>query len=203
MEDLTRLNSLAPPVPGFAEATRIAPERKASSLDVDSGPSSRGAPTPGITIEDLFRPQSPETLIPVTDTLSTRPTRGGVAYPFRLKVEGDDRDVNASTLTLQSVNVETPRVGEFEDEDKKLASKPSTNGVEDGVEKETTSLGITNGNEVVIEKGERPGVDRFFTAGVGELGTGKGDEQKEERPGVERFETALELQSSVANGTKA
>ena len=175
MEDLSHL---APPIPGLADATRIAPERKASPLAPStSEPSSPGLPAPGIVIEDVSRPQPPETLIPVTDTLSTRPTRGGVAYPFRLKVEGDDRDVNASTLTLQSVSVETPIVEDFKSED--------VSGVEEGQ-----------------EKGERPGVERFVTAGVGEMSS-KDGEEKSERPGVERFETAQEDLNTTTNGSKA
>lgn len=106
-DDLARL---ALPSPGLAEATRIAPERYASFLpSPKSEYSSFGdLPTPRIAVDGTAtsRPQSPETLIPTTDTLSTRPTRGGIAYPFSLKVEGGDRNVNASTATLQSVNVE-------------------------------------------------------------------------------------------------
>lgn len=206
LTELRRLSSLAPPLPGFAEATRIAPERKASGLDGDSYPSSIGAPTPGvptpgILVEDLSRPQSPETLIPVTDTLSTRPTRGGVAYPFRLKIEGDDRDVNASTLTLQSVNVQTPGVGEFEHKAENIFTQPATSGVA----AEGTEHGTANGVEKAPEQGDRPGVDRFFTAGAGDMLTAKNTEakaEKAERPGVERFETAMESQT-LAGGTQA
>ncbi|KAF1953702.1 alpha/beta-hydrolase [Byssothecium circinans] len=109
---------IAPPTPGLAEATVIAPERKASALPSPMSEfSSMGAPTPTIVFSadgEEQRPQSPETLIPGTDTLSTRPTRGGVAYPFRLKVEGDEKNANASTLTLQSVDIKTPGIEEPE-----------------------------------------------------------------------------------------
>jgi hypothetical protein len=173
-----------------------------------------GMASPGVVVQDVSRPQSPATEIPVTDTLSVRPTRGGVAYPFRLKVEGDDRDVNASTLTLQSVNVESPRANGFEH------GSPGffPGGVEHGVEKETVNE-VENEEEKEKEVGmgveagaaqERPGVDRFFTAGPGELmakndatpTTATEELQKAERPGMERYETALEDLSTIANGAK-
>ena len=52
------------------------------------------------------RPSSPPTIIPQSDTLSTRPTRDGIAYPFKLVVEGEGRDVNASTVTLTSLQAD-------------------------------------------------------------------------------------------------
>jgi len=195
-DDLVRLNSLAPPVPGLAEATRIAPERKPSNLDHGNEPSNLGVSTPGVTapgivVEDSSRPQSPETLIPATDTLSTRPTRGGIAYPFRLKVDGENRDVNASTLTLQSVNVETPRAEEF---DEGATAGTTDNPVERAAEKDNDE-----------SKEERPGVERFFTASAGEISASKdGDaEEKEERPGMERFETAQQDLTTISNETKS
>lgn len=125
-----------------------------------------------------------------------RPTRGGVAYPFRLKIEGDDRDVNASTLTLQSVNFESSR--ENVSEDANAGFFPS--GVEQETEKEERD------SEVVKQNEERPGVERFFTAGPGELMSKESKTEtadKAERPGVERFETALEDLNTVAKGSKA
>ncbi|KAF2279739.1 alpha/beta-hydrolase [Westerdykella ornata] len=189
------LNRLAPPVPGLAEATTIAPERKASPLPSPRSELSSlrpAPPTPGITIDDVARPQSPQTLIPETDTLSTRPTRGGVAYPFRLKVDkASGTEVNASTATLESFDV---RGNESEGEE--------TAG-EDVVGEEKRRMDRDSGDA------GRPGVERFVTAGTGDLlrsleagqavqeeandNVGEnddGDGEKAIRPGVERFETA-------------
>ncbi|KAJ4298952.1 hypothetical protein N0V90_004195 [Kalmusia sp. IMI 367209] len=184
MEDLAHL---APPNPKLADATVIAPERKASPL-----PSPRSeissldvAPAPTIVFSadgEVERPQSPPTLIPATDTLSTRPIRGGVAYPFRLKVEGEERNVNASTVTLQSVHLGTPGL----EEDK--------NGVLEG--------DVSVASAEAKEDAERPGVERFMTADAGELFSGKAaqeDSKGGERPGVERFETAREDLSTLAD----
>jgi hypothetical protein len=65
MEDLSKIVS-APP--GLAEATVLAPERSASPLP--SPRSELNNPPPGIVVSD--NPMSPDTLIPATDTLSTR-----------------------------------------------------------------------------------------------------------------------------------
>ncbi|KAF2438126.1 alpha/beta-hydrolase [Karstenula rhodostoma CBS 690.94] len=169
---MENLAHLAPPTPSLADATILAPERDGSN----------GAPTPSLVLPDGGeRPQSPPTLIPTTDTLSTRPTRGGVAYPFTLRVGGEG-GANASMLTLQSVNLASP-------------------GLEQGKE-----LGVVEGEgtEQVVEKGgERPGVERFETADTGALGREKNDSagqeiENVERPGVERFETAREDLGTLA-----
>jgi hypothetical protein len=143
--------------------------------------SSPALPPPGIIVSD--NPQSPNTLIPATDTLTTRPTKGGVAYPFSLKVDGPEgKDVNASTLTLASVNITTP---------------PAVDG--DHVEKQLGSViaATESVNEQVLKE-ERPGVERYFTAAPGaglfSSDVQEGKERKEgvERPGMARFETAQE-----------
>ncbi|KAF2472576.1 alpha/beta-hydrolase [Lindgomyces ingoldianus] len=185
MEDLTHL---APVAPGLADATVIAPERRASLLPFPTSPIGT---TPRIEVEDMSRPQSPETLIPLSHTLSTRPTRGGVAYPFRLKVEGEEgKEVNASTVTLQSLSV-----GEWEE--------PGTPGlVVDGEQR----VGVDGTGEKV----ERPCPERFVTAGVGDfghvddeaIGGNRGRAEKEERPGVDRPETAHEDLSTLASDRK-
>ncbi|KAF2194050.1 acetyl-hydrolase [Zopfia rhizophila CBS 207.26] len=183
------LAHLAPPTPGLAEATRIAPERKASPLP---SPNSELG-TPNIMIEDVSRPRSPETLIPVTDTLSTRPTRGGVAYPFRLKVEGGEREINASTVTLQSVGVEGETPG---------AAGEGKEGYLNG-EEDSNVEGVRDGDEGQME---RPDVERSVTAGVGELTANVSEEhaeEKGERPGMERFETAQEDLNMIANEGKS
>ena len=133
-------------------------------------------------------------MIPVTDTLTTRPTAGGIAYPFSLKIDGPDgKDVNASTLTLASVNITTPPAVD----DSQIEMQPGN---------------VAHGsvNEQVLQE-ERPGVERYFTAAPasglssGEVEEDKGnDVEKAERPPVERFETAQEdLITLTAGSSKA
>jgi len=175
LDDLSKIDL---PTPGLADATTLAPERSASPLPSPVSELSSpgiGIP-PNIIVSD--NPDNSSTIIPETDTLTTRPTAGGIAYPFSLKVDGPDgRDVNASTLTLASVNITTP---------------PAVDGNVDGEEKQLG--GMVPGGESVNErvlKEERPGVERFFTAGAGAgLFSDGVTEEKVERPGVERFETA-------------
>lgn len=185
MEDLEHL---APTIAGLAEATRCAPERKASPLPSPGieADDRKAILAPQINVEDVSRPQSPETIIPASQTLSTRPTRGGIAYPFRLKVDGEEQDANASTLTLQSVSVDPERPA--------LTDERTLGG----------SLNEDNAPAEAKEDAvDRPGVERFVTADVGELKT---EEQRQdekttdERPGVERFETAKEELGSPAHG---
>ncbi|KAF1999239.1 alpha/beta-hydrolase [Amniculicola lignicola CBS 123094] len=139
-QSMEELEHLAPPHPGFADATRIAPERLSSPLPSPGLEPERNVP--GIEVEGIegSRPQSPQTLIPESDTGSTRPTRGGVAYPFRLKVDG--REVNASTATLHSLH---SVMVEEEEEEK-------------GKEK------VVDGQVDIVGARERPGVERFVTA---------------------------------------
>jgi hypothetical protein len=154
------------------------------------------------------------TLIPDTDTLTTRPTRGGVAYPFSLKVEGEGRQANASMLTLQSVNVNT---GEERGNDV-VPMLPSPLENEEMNLESAELAALSNEEESVVpaalsdeEKSERPNMERFVTADTGGLlngmsGVSKSEGETEkttERPGVERFETAMEDLSMLANGHKA
>ncbi|KAJ4376389.1 hypothetical protein N0V83_001672 [Neocucurbitaria cava] len=190
---------IAPPAPGLAEATVLAPERRASPLPSPTSElSSPGFPPPGIIVSD--NPQSPHTLIPATDTLTTRPTKGGVAYPFSLKVDGPDgKDFNASTATLESVNIMTPAAVDVPQHEKELGA---------GVAGEAAVIGTGSVNEQVLAE-ERPGVERYFTAGpgVGLFSSGDGvqeekaavDGEKGARPPVERFETAMEDLSTLAD----
>jgi hypothetical protein len=169
MEDLSHL---APPTPSLADATVLAPER-----DGSNGPST---PTFVLSKNEEESVQSPPTLIPATDTLSTRPTRGGVAYPFTLRVDGErNSNANASMLTLQSMNLVSP-----------------------GLEVERKELGFVDGekngqrDEEAEKAGDRPGVERFVTADIGTLSAAN---DNVERPGVERFETAREDLSTLAD----
>ncbi|CAO2658329.1 Nn.00g060520.m01.CDS01 [Neocucurbitaria sp. VM-36] len=185
MDDLAKI---APPAPGLAEATALAPERRASPLPSPTSElKSPDFPPPGVIVSD--NPQSPHTLIPATDTLTTRPTKGGVAYPFSLKVDGPEgKDVNASTLTLESVNITTPSAVDVPRYEKELGGPGS---------------GTETVNEQVLE--ERPGVERYFTAGPGAglFSSGVQEEvahvEKEGRPPVERFETAQEDLTMLAS----
>ena len=212
-EDLTKISSLAPPPDaGLAEATIIAPERRASPLPSPRSEFSNPV-TPGITIHDTegkeignSRPQSPQTptLIPSTDGSSTRPTRGGIAYPFSLRVRGEGRDVNASMVTLQSVNENVPS-----SPISASAAPAAVAGGEAGEGKDK----VVNGEgekEPEVGEQERPGIERFETAADTYLtynSNGKNDAKENgagietaERPGVERFETAQEDLSTLANG---
>ena len=101
--EIEDLEHLAPPTSGYAEVTpATTPLEKEERTIIASSAS---------------RPSSPPTIIPQSDTLSTRPTRDGIAYPFKLVVEGEGRDVNASTVTLTSLQAdgvaeeEEPRPG--------------------------------------------------------------------------------------------
>lgn len=90
------------------------------------------------------------------------------------------------------------------------ALDPHTNGDENATAPVIGSPGAAeneNGvSEEIAEKPERPAVERFVTAGVGDLQPEQGDkerqEKKVERPGVERFETAQEDLSTLADGSK-
>ncbi|KAF1829665.1 alpha/beta-hydrolase [Decorospora gaudefroyi] len=197
MDDLSRI---ALPTPGFADATTLAPERSASPLPSPiSELSSAGIISPpGIIVSD--NPMSPNTLIPATDTLTTRPTKGGVAYPFSLKVDGaEGKDVNASTLTLASLNITTPPAVEGAQSEKQIGSMMPATGSIAAAESVTEQL---------LNEG-RPGVERFesaasgagFLSSVGE-GTMSDDKGKVERPPVERFETAQEDLNMLAHGEK-
>lgn len=204
LENMKTLSHLAPPIPGLADATQCAPERKASPLPSPRSELSSldmASPiTPGLFADGTSRPQSPPTLIPDTDGLSTRPTRGGIAYPFSLKVEGEGRDVNASTVTLQSVHVGTPMAD---------TAAAAAAGDSEVVDEKAGDRAVIADAEV--EEKERPGMERFVTAPLGEFGFGgekekeKGNETEKQgeigaRPGVERFETAQEDLSTLANG---
>lgn len=162
-------------MPGLADATVIAPERKASPLA-----------SPGIVVSD--DPQSPVTLIPATDGSSTRPTKGGIAYPFSLKVDGVGMNSNASMVTLDSVNITTPPAVDVSQSEKELGSIPAVTEATKG-----------------LETAERPTAERFYTAGAGAglFSSGAPPEkveavEKMERPPVERFETAREDLSMLA-----
>jgi len=188
LDDLSKIK-IDLPTPGLADATTLAPERSASPLPSPTSTSELSQPGigmgmgPNIIVSD--NPENSSTIIPETDTLTTRPTAGGIAYPFSLKVDGPDgRDVNASTLTLASLNITTPpAVDDVEEKQRGSMFPAGESSMVPGGESESV-------NEQVLKE-ERPGVERFFTAGAGAglFSDGVVDE-KVERPGVERFETA-------------
>lgn len=187
-DDLTKqLSNIAPPVNGLAEATNIAPECKALSANSELGDQIVASPSVIVSAD----PQSPPTLIPATDSSTTRPTKGGIAYPFSLKVGcAAGEDANASTLTLQSMTITTPPAVDAPHQDKELGTFfPVTETINDQILK------------------ERPAVERYFTApgaglfSDGTAQTATSSEEKTERPPVERFETAQEDLSTLANAT--
>jgi N-methylhydantoinase B/oxoprolinase/acetone carboxylase alpha subunit len=111
--------------------------------------------------------------------------------------------VNASTLTLASVNITTPPAVETEKQlgsmmpamepASAVASAPTTASAP----VVTSAPAIGSVNEQLLREG-RPGVERFETAAMGagaglfNDGTQEKEEVKTERPPVERFETARE-----------
>ncbi|KAF1912051.1 hypothetical protein BDU57DRAFT_542652 [Ampelomyces quisqualis] len=191
VDDLTKqLSNIAPPVPGLAEATDIAPEPTASPLPSSTVEALRLS-RPGIVVSS--DPKSPATLIPATDGSSTRPTKGGIAYPFSLKVDGvAGMSSNASMVTLDSVGITTPPAVDVQQSEKGLGSIPAATEATKQVEMSEPVQGP-------------PTADRFYTAGAGAglFSSGTPPEkvavaEKIDRPPVERFETAQEDLSTLA-----
>jgi hypothetical protein len=132
-----------------------------------------------------------DTLIPATDSSTTRPTAGGIAYPFSLKVNGPDgQGVNASTLTLASVNIATPPAADEQSEKQLGNMVPVSESVNEQIIREQGQ-----GNEAYFTAA--PGA-AVFSSGVPEEKVGNAE--KVERPPVERFETAQEDLSTLASG---
>ncbi|KAF2837575.1 alpha/beta-hydrolase [Patellaria atrata CBS 101060] len=110
------------------------------------------------------------TIIPKTDTATTRPTKGGIAYPFKLSVPGQDKDVNASMLTLMSIQ------------------GPGTPGFEERKELEEVEKKGAEGERVMGK--EESGV---ATSGLDSKGEKDMEEAVPKRPEPERFITAPEF----------
>jgi hypothetical protein len=105
------------------------------------------------------------TIVPNSNTLSARPSRGGIAYPFKLQIEeADGRNINASTVTLNSITPST--VQDAGSQLENAAATPVT-------EKDANP----RGGNISMDTREA-NVDST--------------EQRLERPTVERFETAQE-----------
>ncbi|EUC27027.1 hypothetical protein COCCADRAFT_10254 [Bipolaris zeicola 26-R-13] len=187
MDDLSQMDL---PKPGLADATRLAPERAASGLPSLTVEQDNQTSMPNVIASD--NPALPSTIIPSTDTLTTRPTAGGIAYPFRLKVDGaEGRDVNASTVTLASVNITTPSARDSNEFEKQLGNPASiSETMNDQVQKEQAK-----GSKHSSSTGKGAGL---FSDGVDEPESD--EEKKVERPPVERFETAKEDLSTLAAG---
>ncbi|QDS72226.1 hypothetical protein FKW77_005509 [Venturia effusa] len=103
------------------------------------------------------RPQSPAaagTVIPPSKNgATTRPQHDGIAYPFKLKVDGDEAENHKS---------KNPSIVTLDGGDAVSAANGKTNGVEDALDELS---GVETG-----EKTEgRPGAERFYTA-VNQLG---------------------------------
>lgn len=182
------MSTIPPPHPRLVEATAVAPER--NTLPVPAQMSKSNSLAPGVIESD--NPLSPATLIPTTDTLSTRPTKGGIAYPFSLKVDGSQgKHVNASTVTLQSLNITTPpatevRHGNKQSDDHSPRSATGTPIIT------ATSDREMNGSEPMTN--EQHEYDDTGARSFSNRSTQHANEgiEKVERPTVERFETALE-----------
>ncbi|KAF2760387.1 alpha/beta-hydrolase [Pseudovirgaria hyperparasitica] len=103
-----------------------------------------------------------DTVVPDSNTLSTRPTREGVAYPFKLRLAKDGEPVNASTLTLQSVQP-------LDEKKNPSASSPPAESSAFTDPEEQKVIPITAGamqctTEKENEAPERPQPERFVTA---------------------------------------
>ncbi|KAJ4345963.1 hypothetical protein N0V95_005828 [Ascochyta clinopodiicola] len=191
-DDLQKLSQefsrIAPPSSGLAEATVIAPERKHSGLPTLSN---EPVQSPGIIIS--AEPTSPPTIVPETDGTSTRPSKGGIAYPFSLKVEGQSgHHANASMVTLQSVNIMTPPAVEESKQLGDTAALPTLEGESNATQPasghfstDAPGAGLFSGQWVSAT----PGVEQAETPAL-------------ERPGVERFQTAYEDLSVLSDAGK-
>lgn len=194
-------NALSPSHPGPEEAMGIAPEGKASP--VSSQGSAFGSPTYGVVVSD--NPLSPVTLIPATDTLSTRPTKGGIAYPFSLKVDGSQgRDVNASTTTLQSLNITTPSAVEATDKDKQIGTQsqyitdpPVVNAAEND---EVPGDLVAATNET--QEFDAPNAGLSSSVPTQHANDGVQKVEKVAIPFVEKFESTQEDLSTITDGNK-
>lgn len=182
------LSHPVPPLPTTTAADSSALRKTAPISPSNNEATNLLGGTTGVIVSD--NPQSPATIIPATDGSSTRPFKGGIAYPFSLKVDGETgKDVNASTLTLQSMNITTP---------------PAVDPVPQEVELGAGGATAESANKQVSN--ERPAVERFFTAASGaEIPSQQNrvmDSHAEtpERPPVERFETAQEDLNTFASG---
>lgn len=145
-------------------------------------PNEPSSQVPNIIVSD--NPQSPVTIIPSTDGSSTRPFKGGIAYPFSLKVDGPaGQDVNASTVTLQSMNIATPPAIDIAQGEKDLGIQSLTT---DAVNKQALQ--------------EQPDVESPIITKASSISMEVPaiTDEKTERPPVERFETAKEDLSTLA-----
>ncbi|KAF2995365.1 hypothetical protein E8E13_003294 [Curvularia kusanoi] len=210
LEKLSReFSRVAGPSTGLAEATVIAPERANSGLPPQMLNSTQ---TPGIIVSD--EPNSPPTIVPESDGTSTRPSKGGIAYPFSLKVDGMGHRANASTVTLQSVSmVMTPPAVE---ENKQLGDAMRLDDMAvftPAAVHESKQLGDAlptphiEADPVLPSNGghfstDAPGAGLFSGQWVpAEAGAAEEAQVPAlERPGVERFETAREDLSTIAAG---
>lgn len=201
LEKLSReFSRVAPPASGLAEATVIAPERSHSGLPPQI------SETPGVIVS--AEPTSPPTIVPETDGTSTRPSKGGIAYPFSLKVDGQGHRANASTVTLQSVELLTPPIV-----DDSMQLEESTVLTPAAVH-ESKQLGDGLPTPHVAADPILPNNRQYFTTDVPGAGLFSGQwvpvtpgaEQANtptlERPGYERFETAQEDLSTLATADK-
>ncbi|KAF3042762.1 hypothetical protein E8E12_010052 [Didymella heteroderae] len=206
LEKLSReFSRIAPPSSGLAEATVIAPERSHSGLPPQMAAPAEmpGVETPGIIVSD--EPTSPPTIVPETDGTSTRPSKGGIAYPFSLKVDGSGHRANASTVTLQSVQIMTPPAVE---ENKQFFDDTV---LTPAAVHESKQLGDALATPHIAADPILPSNKQYFDAPGAGLFSGQWQPATPavdtetpalKRPGVERFETAQEDLSTLSNADK-
>lgn len=132
------------------EATAVASPKSPALDDFLSSMSAHSVPA---VVPALNAVPGTDTVVPDSNTLSTRPTREGVAYPFKLKLYKDGEGANASMVTLQSTMPSgTPgersvRISED------LVRAIDKEGGSEAEEKQSTD-----------GKAERPQPERFVTA---------------------------------------
>jgi len=184
------LSNVVPPASALTDTNSSLIQKKTSLPAPNDEASGLLGKNPDIILSD--NPQSPATIIPATDGSSTRPFKGGIAYPFSLKVDNAaSKDANASTVTLQSLVITTPP-----------AVEPTQH------EPELCAEGITYESADKHASKERPEVERFFTAVPDTETLGNHDQgvdshaETKNRPPVERFETAQEDVAMLVTGAE-
>lgn len=164
------IDALGPTSPSALEPPRLSSRSRSRSRSVmDEGQANSSLQLP--STED-GRPQTPtnlnldavpagatvvgNTIIPASDLTTSRPTAGGIAYPFKLKVKDAEeiRSGNASMMTLESekrpISVDGPATPALETPGVATPGDETQNIVESG--------------EVKKEVERPPGPERFETA---------------------------------------
>ncbi|GME56178.1 Alpha/beta hydrolase fold-3 [Neofusicoccum parvum] len=161
-----------------------APEELASINTATTSPvasplSSPGAGQPSVVISEHAAEGAPPTIIPASNNTSTRPTRDGIAYPFKLNV--GNHKPNPSTVTLMSFQEslrESMKEGSIAGENIEKSNESEKEGKDEVEDKkvETVDEGSAEGkksedseklaaeNTEVKDDATRPTPERFITA---------------------------------------